>query len=519
MKPWQTPGDFWGGIPLADRKSLSCEAPIRFAGIPHQLLYPLDLPSGHRAAPIVRAGDRVKSGTPMALCPDGFDPPICATSSGIVIFQEGPTHLGPYTPLIGIETDGLDLKSSPLPRLEGEALCPEQVLERLHACGILGMGGAGFPTTEKIKRLLGPLQLLIINGAECEPFLTCDERALREKASELLRSAELLARIFNIPRILVALESSRTSAMASLRTALNTGEFSLCGLFALPDRYPAGGERQLIQTVSGLRMHGGTHPVDHGMLCLNVQTVLAVGAAIEKGESLTRRIITISGSGIQQPSNLDVLIGTPIEFLLEACGGIRPGAQHLILGGPMMGFSVSSTQIPVTKTTTALLVLDPSELPAPSNAVEQPCIRCGACMDACPQGLLPQSLHDQVRAKRMTEVESLHLLDCIECGCCDVVCPSLIPLTDRFRAGKKLLRRFLADERLARKAQSRHQARLARLQRDQLEREQEAEARKNALGQGAQPQIQEALERARLKRAQRLNAAKDSGKTDVSEPN
>jgi len=325
-----------------------------------------------------------------------------------------------------------------------------------------------------------------------------------------------LARIFNIPKALVAIESARSSGLTSLQAALNTGEFPLCGCFALPDRYPAGGERQLIQTVSGLQMPGGTHPVDHGILCLNVQTLLAVSAAIEKGESLTRRIVTISGSGIQEPSNLEVLIGTPIEFLLQVCGGIKPGRQHLILGGPMMGFSVSSPQIPVTKTTSALLVLDPSDLPAPSDTIEKPCIRCGACMDACPQGLLPQSLHDQVRAQRVTELESLHLLDCIECGCCDVVCPSFIPLTEEFRTGKKQLRQYLADELLARKAQSRHQARQARLLREQLEREQETEARKNALGQGAQPRIQEALERARLKREQRLSAARDSDQTDAS---
>lgn len=519
MRSWQTSGDFWGGVPLVTRKSLSSESPIRIAGIPPRLLYPLDLPSGHRATPIVRAGDSVTSGTPMAICPNGFYPPICATSSGSVFFQEGPCDVRPNAPLIGIETDGLDLKSPLLQPLEGTELCPERVLERLHVCGVLGMGGAGFPTTQKISRLSGPLQLLIINGAECEPFLTCDERAIRERTTELLRAAELLARIFSIPKILVAVELSRSSAITSLQTSLHTGEFPLCGLYALPDRYPAGGERQLIQTVSGFKMPGGTHPVDHGILCLNVQTLLAVGAAIEKGESITRRIMTISGGGIQEPSNLEVLIGTPIEFLLEACGGVNQGIQRLVLGGPMMGFSVSSTQIPITKTTSALLVLDPFDLPAPPTPIVQPCIRCGACMDACPQGLLPQSLHVQVKAKRMAELESLHLLDCIECGCCDVVCPSLIPLTEQFRAGKGRLRRYLADEVLARKAQRRHEARLARLQREQVEREQEADARKIALGQGAQPQIQEALERARLKREQRLNEAKHASTPDASETN
>jgi electron transport complex protein RnfC len=428
---------------------------------------------------------------------------------------EGPSPFASDAPLILLETDGLDLKAPSLPPLEGTERSPEHVLERLHACGVLGMGGAGFPTAQKIRSLLGPLKLLIINGAECEPFLTCDERSLREKAREVLTAAEALARIFGIPEVIIAVESSRFGALSSLQEALFDGNFSLSALFHLPDRYPAGGERQIIQTVRGLAMPGGTHPVDHGILCLNVQTILAVGAAIDSGECLTRRVITVSGNGVRQPANLDVLIGTPIDYLLECCGGVKEGRQQLILGGAMMGFSVASTEIPITKTTSALLVLSDTDLASIPHLIEHPCIRCGACTDACPQGLLPHSLHDLVKAKRMAELEHLHLLDCIECGCCDVVCPSIIPLTERFRQGKKQLRRYLTDEQLARKAQNRHQARQVRLQREQLEREQEAEARKNALGQGAKPQIQEALERARLKREQRLNAAQGPSKPDA----
>lgn len=514
MKAWRSLGDFSGGVTLAARKSLSSEAPIRSAGIPPRLFYPLDLASGHSATPIVQAGDYVKSGTPIATSPDRWDPPICATSSGTIVFLEGPrpSPSAPQGPLIGVETDGLDLKAPPLPALEGADLIPEAVLERLQACGILGMGGGGFPTAQKISSLTGPLQLLIINGAECEPFLTCDERAIREYAEDLIAAAEMLARIFGIPKILVAVELSRAQALASLKGALKSNTFPLCEVFALPDRYPAGGERQLIQAVSGLEIPGGSLPVDLGILCLNVQTILAAGRAILQGEPLTRRIVTVSGDGIREPSNLEVLIGTPIDFLLKDCGKIGGDHQDLILGGPMMGFSVSSDQVPITKTTSALLVLGDSDLPSPTRDIEHPCIRCGACTEACPQGLPPQNLHDQVSANRIAELESLHLLDCIECGCCDVVCPSLIPLTERFRIGKKSLRRYLADEQLARKAQSRYEARLARLQREQVERDQEADARKNALGQSAQPRIQEALERARLKREQRLNLIQESNK-------
>ena len=516
MRPWRSFDGFAGGLMLPTQKSLSSEAPIRNAGIPPRLLYPLELASGHRAAPIVNVGDYVTSGAPLALSQEGFDPPICATSSGTIRSLDMFLSAIPDTRLIALETDGLDLKAPSFPPLLGGERSPENVIRRLHDCGVLGMGGAGFPTAQKIRYLSGPFQLLVINGAECEPFLTCDERIIREYPGELLKSAEDLARIFKIPKIVVAVESSRSRTLDALQKELDSGAFSLCRLFALPDRYPAGGERQLIQTVSGLELPAATHPVDQGILCLNVQTLLAVSSAIDQGESLTSRILTVSGHGIQEPSNLRVLIGTPMDFLLERCGGLKEGRQQLILGGPMMGAQVTSTEMPITKTSSALLVLNDSDLGLPLTPTEHPCIRCGACSDACPQGLLPQTLHDQVKVKRMAELESLHLLDCIECGCCDVVCPSFIPLTGRFREGKKQLRRYLFDEQLAQKAKSRHQARLARIQREQLEREQEAEARKNALGQSAQPRIQEALERARLKKEQRMNTVQTRDVPDAN---
>lgn len=515
MNPFRRLDGFMGGLALPTCKSLTSEALIEDAGIPPRLFYPLELASGHRAVPIVKVGDYVKSGTPLALCPEGFDPPICATSSGTIRLQDAILTSSSDSPMMVLETDGLDLKVPPLPPLAESERLPENVMRRLHDCGVLGMGGAGFPTAQKIRNLSGPLQILIVNGAECEPFLTCDERAIRENPAALLRAAENLAGIFNIPSIVLAVESSRSDALRALEHELASGVFTRSRLFALPDRYPAGGERQLIQAVSGFALPAGTHPVDHGILCLNVQTLLASASAIDLGACLTSRILTISGHGIQAPSNLRVLIGTPIAYLLERCGGVKEGRHHLILGGPMMGRSVPSTEIPITKTSSALLVLDDTDLPSPHIASERPCIRCGACSDACPQGLLPQSLHGQVEARRMAELESLHLLDCIECGCCDVVCPSLIPLTERFREGKKQLRRYQFDAQLAQKAQSRHQARLARIQREQSERDKEAEARKNALGQGAQPRIQEALERARLKREQRLNTSQDKNQNDA----
>jgi Na+-translocating ferredoxin:NAD+ oxidoreductase subunit C len=505
VKTWIRLPDFTGGILLETQKHLSSERPIQTSAIPPVLYYPLTLRSGHQAIPLVEAGSLVKSGTLIAKSPNPDEPPLYATSSGSVFFLEGPypSPSNASGPMIGIRTDGKAEAEPPFPPLEGSALTPLNVIERIHASAIVGMGGAGFSTAKKLRALQGTLQLLIINGAECEPFLTCDERIIRERSDELLASAMLLAQAFQIPQVIFAVESSRLSSMATLQTLLQKQRPENATLTALPDRYPAGGERQLIRFISGMELPSGSHPVDHGILCLNVQTLLATGRAITLGERLTRRVVTVSGPGIVSPSNLEVLIGTPIGQLIKASGGLTPEPHQIILGGPMMGFSVSEEETPVTKTLSAVLALNPDQVHGAEPSKAYPCIRCTACVEACPAGLLPQALLDASQGNRLNTLRTLHLRDCIECACCDAVCPSHIPLTEQFRTAKKVLARQEWDERLAQKAKQRFEARTERLLREQQERDAEAIERKKALERGAQPKINEALERARLKREKR----------------
>ena len=504
---------FQGGIRLATEKSLSSEAAIEPLGVPPLLLYPLETSSGLHAIPLVKEGEPVKSGTPLAIFPDQAAPPICATSSGTVFFKAGPqaSLKVPNVSMVGIETDGYDHEEPPLPPLDPSERTVEAVIERLHACGILGMGGAGFPTDRKLQALQGPLRFLIVNGAECEPYLTCDERIIRERAEELLDAALLIARIFKIPQILMAVESERHASIFRLDDLISACQLPELQLIKLPERYPAGGERQIILAASGIGIPHDQHPVDLGILCLNVQTILATARAIQYGERLIRRIVTVSGPGIRSPRNFEARIGTPLKYLIEAAGGCLPGSHHLVLGGPMMGFSVQDDEIPIVKTLSAILAF-PEKL-VTSNS-EQPCIRCGQCVEVCPQGLFPQLMNDHARAHRLAALNELQLLACIECACCDHACPSQIPLTQNFQLAKRELRRHLEDEQMAASARQRYEARQERLKREQTDRENEALEKKAALDHQRQPKIQEALARARLKKEQRLH--RNEGHADES---
>lgn len=493
---------FRGGIRLESHKSLSCDMAIETAKLPDHLLYPMKTPSGLRANPIVKAGDHVKSGRLLARFPDEALPPIRATSSGVIFFREAATPFPntPNGPMIGVETDGRDESEPPFPPIPTEDQTPDKVIERLNDCGVLGMGGAGFSTARKLGSLKGPLRFLIINAAECEPYLTCDERIILDRAEELIDDALQTARIFGFPQILIAVESQRQATLARLDDLIRACALPTLKLVRLPDRYPAGGERQMIYAASGIEIPIGRHPVDLGILCLNVQTLLALGRAVNHGEILTRRTVTVSGDAIHSPRNIEVRIGAPVNVLIEAAGGCQPGRHHLVLGGPMMGFSVNNDAVPVMKTLSGLLLLSESAIPQPP---ESPCIRCGRCAEVCPQILLPQLLNDHAKAHRLKSLNDLNLLNCIECACCDQVCPSHIPLTTHFQDAKKALRRYLDDEKMALIARKRHEARQERLRKEDAERQQESSERKTALGQRHQPKIQEALARARLKKVQR----------------
>jgi electron transport complex protein RnfC len=319
-----------------------------------------------------------------------------------------------------------------------------------------------FPTRIKLNPGLG-VTTLILNGAECEPRITCDDALMRSEPDSILLGAQIMLRILEADECLIAVKEHSTACdhlQASI-DGLNDDRFRL---ERVPDLYPAGGEAQLINLLKGIEVPHEGLPWDTGVICQNVATAAALADFFSNAEPLISRIVTVSGRGVRQPVNVRARIGTPLSDLIECAGGYTDEAQRLIMGGPMMGIALPDDALPVTKACNSLFVAGQSELPA--TAPEMPCIRCGECATACPVNLMPQLLLQSARAQDFARLETLALPDCIECGCCDYVCPSHIPLTQQFRAAKQSRWDIGLEKRRAQLAQQRFAARTARLDRD-----------------------------------------------------
>jgi electron transport complex protein RnfC len=344
--------------------------------------------------------------------------------------------------------------------------------------GLVGLGGAGFPTAVKLKPK--PIGLLLVNGAECEPYISCDDMLMREKAKEIVAGAMLICRALGIPVCVVGIEDDKIESMDAMIRAVAETPRCEVRIQGVPNLYPVGGEKQLIQTVTGKEVPGGGMPDDIGILCHNVGTVLALHDAATVGRPLISRYVTVTGGGVASPRNLEVLVGTPIRHLIEHCGGYLEGAQQLILGGPMMGIAAKSDAVPVVKGTNCILVRGDKEFaPTPKPL---PCIRCGDCVPVCPARLLPQQLYWHALARNFDTLENDGLFDCIECGCCATVCPSHLPLVDFYRFAKAEIRTQEKQRQTAESTRRRHQSRLQRLDRDQSERAEKMRKKRAALG-------------------------------------
>lgn len=500
---------FHGGVCPPERKTLSSEAPLRPAGIPPQLVLPLSQHVGPSGAPRVQAGDRVLGGQRLT---DLHGLPVHAPTSGRVRAIEArvlphPSGLGDRC--IVIDCDGED-RWQPLDGCaDYRSLDPASLRQRLFEAGLAGLGGAGFPTAHKLAAQR-PMDTLLINGAECEPYITADDRLMRERAAAVLSGADILACACGAREILIGVEDNKPAAIAALRAAL-AGRDDI-EIAVIPTRYPSGGEKQLIEILTGRQVPSGGLPADLGILCQNVGTAAAAHDAIVDGRPLVSRIVTVTGEALRSPGNYRVLLGTPMRYLLQLAGLQPQPAQRLIMGGPMMGVALTDARAPVIKTSNCLLLPGAGELsPAPAA---QPCIRCGLCAEVCPARLLPQQLYWYARAEQHEQLQQHKLFDCIECGACSWVCPSHIPLVQYYRASKGAIRDAQAASAKSEHARERFEARQARLEREAAEKAARRAQRKRAAAARAgkpstaaagnsEDPIQAAIARARAKRAAR----------------
>lgn len=426
-----------GGIHLPTFKTLSSLRPLAEAPLPEELIFPLQLRGGVSALPTVETGQRVLKGEVIARAPFENLPPIHASSSGIVRSVEN--RLLPHPSAledlcIVIDTDGLDEGIPISTRRHFSMETRETLRSRLIEAGVLGLGGAAFPTGFKVDPGKRRVDTLLLNAAECEPYISCDDSLLRHFPHEVLQGAIILMHILSVEKCIIGIEDDMPEALKKLSQALSAHAYTGIQVQRVPALYPSGGEKQLIQILTGREVPAGGIPADIGIVCQNVGTAAAVYRAIEYQEPLISRIVTVTGHGVQSPRNWITRIGTPIAHLVAASGGYTDAAERLIIGGPMMGFSVPEDHLPITKASNCILVASREELPAPPEVM--PCIRCGACAEVCPAGLLPQQLYWYGRTDNHERLTQHDLFSCIECGCCNMVCPSHIPLVQQFRASK-----------------------------------------------------------------------------------
>jgi Na+-translocating ferredoxin:NAD+ oxidoreductase subunit C len=455
------------GLRLDAHKQRSTAKPVRTASISERFVIPLDQHSGTLAKPVVKPSERVRMGQPIAQPGPGISAWLHAPASGEVIAIEArpaPHRLGAPSLSIVIANDGRDERFESGATMDFEQLSPAEACNHIALGGIVGLGGAAFPTANKLASSLcedGPR--LLLNGAECEPYISCDEMLMLERAADIVFGARVLMHALCAKSCTIATEDDVPQAAAALRKAVDAAADQRIHVRVVPSVYPAGGERQLIASVFGVEVPHDGLPANIGVVCQNVGTAAAVAKWIRDGEPLIRRIVTVTGDGVRDPGNLDTRIGTPIASIIADCGGYTERMSQLIMGGSMMGTSLPHDDLPVIKATNCVVAA--SALDLQPRGPEMPCIRCGACSQVCPAFLLPQQLHWYLHPYDGEQLNRHGLLDCIECGCCDYVCPSQIPLAERFREAKPLLTRELEARIDADAARTRYHARAERLDR------------------------------------------------------
>lgn len=471
---------FPGGVHPEDKKSLSNTTTIRIPPLPAHLIIPMRQHIGSDGACCVEVGDKVQKGQILSQSATPFAVPVHAPTSGeiISIAPHVVAHPSGLTEMcITLKPDGNDTwcDLSPIPNYTD--VNKNELINHICQAGISGMGGAGFPTHIKTSTSK-PIEFLVLNGIECEPYITSDDRLMREHAWQIRQGLDILAHLINPKAIIVAIEDNKPEALQALNIACQDKD--AYRVVSVETKYPAGGEKQLIQVLTGREVPRDGLPVDIGVVMFNVGTCYAVADAILQGKPLVERIVTVTGEAVKQPGNFRALIGTPVAHLLEQAqyNPKKQKAPKVVMGGPMMGFTLSDATIPIVKTTNCLLV--PSKKELVDDNAERPCIRCSACADACPASLLPQQMFWHAKAKEYDKAEEYDLFDCIECGACAYVCPSEIPLVHYYRQAKADIRTQRDEKNKAEKAKQRFEARNERLEREKREREEKHRKAKEA---------------------------------------
>ncbi|HEY8569307.1 electron transport complex subunit RsxC [Microbulbifer sp.] len=472
--------DFHGGVHPPENKHQSTGEPIGRIPLAEDLIVPLNQHIGATAIPLVKLGDLVLKGQKIAEADGPVSCPVHAPTSGKVVAIEPmsvPHPSGMVADCIQIRSDGRDEWCARTPLADYRNRDTDELLEQIRDCGIAGMGGAGFPTAVKLNPRGGvTIDTLIINGTECEPYITADDMLMREHADEIIAGVEILAHLLDQPeRVLIGIEDNKPEAIKAMQRAAEGTRFHVV---VFPTKYPSGGEKQLIEILTGREVPNEGLPANVGIVCQNVGTARAVYRAIHFGEPLISRVTTVVGESLAHQRNIEVPIGTPIRHILECHGIDRKQLQRIVIGGPMMGYTIEDESAPVVKTTNCILAPTNKELPPPPPA--QACIRCGLCAEACPASLLPQQLYWYARAEDRDKLQAYNLFDCIECGACSYVCPSSIPLVQYYRAAKGDIREARQEKEKADRARERFEYRKLRMERAEQEKEAKRLERKKA---------------------------------------
>ena len=427
---------FFGGVHPEGRKELSASAPLTAMALPAQAAVPLRQHIGAPCKPLVAVGETVCMGQKIG-DGEGLCVPVHAPVSGVVEAIEDRPHPGGGTcPAIIIKNDFLDTPHHTLkPHANPEQLAPAELVSILRESGLVGMGGAAFPTDIKSKTGMGYTGVLILNACECEPYITADDALLRARSGDVLRGLALLARILNPDQTVIGIEDNKPEAAAILRETLK--DIPGVELRVLPTRYPQGAEKQLIQAVTGRQVPSGGLPKDVGCAVFNAATAFAAYRAVYEGMPLIERVVTVTGEGVKEPRNLIVRVGTSFQEVIGTAGGLGDDVWKVLSGGPMMGVAQGDLSVPVTKAVNAVLCLSSAQNGESAHPV---CIRCGKCLEVCPMGLEPLYLYRYSNAGDLDALKRLHLTDCIECGCCAYACPGKVPLVQGFLAGKRAMK-------------------------------------------------------------------------------